>query len=168
MELEKLSNDELISLVEEIKKIIYKRKKEIERIENTIEEIQGKYEFEFNAKRKDKRPYVAKLRYKYKTATLDWKFEYLPFSKIDGFFVVRGIYYAKENDILDILNSDKRRIYIIKDGDLLELFDPDESNGSNNLLTVKQALKGDFDYNNLIEFVTGEIDEESVLDELKD
>ncbi|EQF22237.1 hypothetical protein QEW_4406 [Clostridioides difficile CD160] len=146
-----------------------KRKKNIEKAITYIEEAQGVYTFKFNEKRKrEERPYVAKLvskRIKKGFYELDRIFEMFVSVRIGEYIEVSGTFRANENDILEIRDSNKRKIYIVRDGDLLMLCSPDDTN---NMLAIKQALKGDFGFDNLIEYITGNVDSGDILDELKD
>lgn len=134
-----------------------------------IEEAQGRYVFNFREKgKKEERPYVAKLvckRTKKGFYELDRIFEIFVSVRNGEFIEVSGIFHANENDILEIRDSKRRKIYIVRDGELLMLCSPDDTD---NLLAIKQALKGDFGFDNLVEYVTGNVDSGAILDELKD
>lgn len=169
MEFDDLSDDELLEVAKQLKSVLRKRKKTTEKAITYIEEAQGSYTFKFHEKRKrEERPYVAKLvckRIKKGFYEIDRVFEMFMSVRIGEFIEVLGTFRANENDIFEIRDSNRRKIYIVRDGLLLMLCSPDDTD---KMLAIKQALKGDFGFDNLIEFITGNVDSGAILDELKD
>lgn len=158
MDLSNMSAQELKDLSRRIGLELQKRINEIECTKREALANTQQYEFEFEAELKKEKPYVARCYYE---KGIERVFKNIPTCGN----ACSGKYTACEGEILDIRGEDGRNYYAVYCGELIELC---TCKDSLNICRIMQYLKGQMQFNVLLEILGVKEVDNAVIDDLKD